>query len=133
MSEMKLDLLNKIRSAPQSKIDVIDKITKFHPGYGTESGYSWYVGGMRDTGDWNIDIMLEADEAALRSFLLILERQDVESKEANNKRIAEYERVKKLPKEEQDEYYRKQEQEVKEEFRKLGEKLEHAMMWGNKK
>lgn len=51
------------------KIKIIDKIAKRHPSYGTDKGWSWYVGGMRDTGEWNIRKMLDVPKSELKAFL----------------------------------------------------------------
>ena len=56
----------------EKKINIIDEIIKFHPAIGVEKQYSWYVGGMRDTGDWNFRYMLDRPIEELEDFLLFL-------------------------------------------------------------
>ena len=53
----------------EDKIKVIDEIVKRHPSVGTDRGWSWYVGGMRDTGDWYYRKMLDVPIEELRAFL----------------------------------------------------------------
>ena len=86
----------------EEKVKIIKEIVKFHPGYGTEIGYSWYRGGLGDTGDWYWDKMIDEPKEKLKSFLEKLQRDD-----ENNKRIEEEE--KKLREElGRDEYYKRQ-------------------------
>lgn len=47
---------------------LIQLIRKEHPAYGVEKGYSWYVGGIKDTGGWSIDHMMEQPLADLYTF-----------------------------------------------------------------
>lgn len=51
------------------KIEIIKEIVKHHPGHGTDRNYSWYVGGMKDTGDWNWDVMIDEPIERLQEFL----------------------------------------------------------------
>lgn len=52
------------------KIVVIDRICELHPVYGLHKNWSWYVGGMRDTGDWNFRQMLNVPMEELEDFLI---------------------------------------------------------------
>lgn len=56
---MKLTEYYKLLKENEEKLEVIDTITDFHPGMGTEMGWSWYVGGMRDTGEWKTEVLLK--------------------------------------------------------------------------
>jgi len=53
------------------KIQLIKEITEFHPGYetGKKYGWSYYVGGMGDHGDWYIRKMLDASIEDLQKCL----------------------------------------------------------------
>ena len=57
------------------KIKIIDEICKRHPSYGVEKGWSEYVGGMRDSGQWFYRKMLNHSKKELKLFLdeIILE------------------------------------------------------------
>lgn len=60
-----------------STINLIHKIIDFHPGSdaGRKRGWSNYVGGMTDSGDWDFRKLLKASEEELEECLkdLILE------------------------------------------------------------
>lgn len=51
------------------KIKIIDLICQRHPSAGVEKGWSYYVGGMRDTGEWYFRKMLDADPQELLDLL----------------------------------------------------------------
>ena len=53
----------------EEKIKIIDQIVSRHPGWGTEKGWSWYIGGMSDTGDWYYRKMLDVSIEELQAFL----------------------------------------------------------------
>lgn len=59
----------------ESKDEIIDKIRKCHPGMVPEKykHYAWYVGGMRDTGDWYYEVMIKDTTEHLRECLEIIE------------------------------------------------------------
>lgn len=114
-----------------SKIELIKKITEYHPANqaGRKRGWSHYVGGMADTGDWYFRKLLDASETDLQNCL--------------NELIEEFK-----PKPEQ--IYTKQELEDKDtivflgpgivsnmfeikKFRELMEKQENTMLWGTQK
>jgi len=52
-----------------NKIKLIDKICTKHPSYGVDKGWSEYVGGMKDTGQWFFRKMFRIPEEELQSFL----------------------------------------------------------------
>lgn len=58
---------------------LIQKIQKFHPGEclsrWKKKGWAWYVGGMRDDGDWNFEKMIRAEVKELAQCLNALELQ----------------------------------------------------------
>ncbi len=56
-------------STIEDKIKIIDEIVKRHPAYGVENGWSYYVGGMNDRGDWYFRKMLDAPIEELQSYL----------------------------------------------------------------
>lgn len=51
------------------KIEIIKQITSRHPFYGKEKGWSWYHGGMEDTGEWYFRKMFEVSDEELKQFL----------------------------------------------------------------
>jgi hypothetical protein len=53
----------------EEKIKIIDEITKRHPANGVEKGWSYYVGGMKDSGDWYFRKMLDVPIEELKAFL----------------------------------------------------------------
>jgi hypothetical protein len=53
----------------ENKIEIISAICRRHPTYGTEKGWSEYVGGMADTGQWYFRKMLDCTEEELQLFL----------------------------------------------------------------
>jgi hypothetical protein len=53
----------------ENKIKIIDAICTRHPAYGVEKGWSEYVGGMHDTGQWFFRKMLDFPESELQAFL----------------------------------------------------------------
>jgi hypothetical protein len=52
----------------EEKLKIIDKITAKHPGYGVDRGWSHYTGGMKDSGDWYVRLMLDASLDDLQAF-----------------------------------------------------------------
>ena len=52
----------------EAKIALIDKICKLHPAYGVDKGWSEYVGGMTDTGEWFFRKMLDVPIEELQQF-----------------------------------------------------------------
>lgn len=60
----------------EEKVLVINKIANFHPASGVDKGWSWYVGGMRDTGDWYKDKMYSVPIEELQLFLNELEEAE---------------------------------------------------------
>ena len=80
------------------KEEIIKEIMTYHPGHGTDHGWSWYVGGMRDTGDWYSDKLREVREHELEVFLCTLKEEQRKVEE----RFKESQRISKLPQEEQE-------------------------------
>ena len=60
----------------EEKIKIIDEIIKRHPSYGVDNGWSYYVGGMKDSGDWYFRKMLDEPIEKLQSFLDTLVADD---------------------------------------------------------
>ena len=48
---------------------LISKITERHPGMWTSTGFSYYVGGMKDTGGWYVDKLEAASKPELLQLL----------------------------------------------------------------
>jgi hypothetical protein len=116
-----------------NKLELIKEFNKYHPGYGVEWGYSTYVGGVADTGYWLHEVLINESEDILKLRLEELEHIQKKSDERNRERLKEYERVKSLPPEEQKEYYINQRKQIDEEFRKMFQKYENYLMWGENK
>lgn len=53
----------------KEKLTIIDQIIKRHPACGVEKGWSYYVGGMTDSGGWSVRKMLDATIEDLQAFL----------------------------------------------------------------
>ncbi len=53
----------------KKKIKIIDEICKRHPSNGVKKGWSYYVGGMKDSGDWYFRKMLDVPTKELQDFL----------------------------------------------------------------
>jgi len=53
----------------EEKLKIIDKIVKLHPSLGVEKGWSYYTGGMKDSGDWYLRKMLDVPIEELQLFL----------------------------------------------------------------
>lgn len=89
----------------EEKYELVKLIENFHPGYGTESGFSYYIGGMMDTGGWFTRKLLEAPIEQLEALLKELVQQDAISREQGERRHKELERVNRLSPEEQQEFF----------------------------
>lgn len=74
----------------EEKVKLIDEIVKRHPSYGIKNGWSWYVGGMRDTGDWYYRKMLDVSIEDLQSFLdVIIEGENKPKIEPTEEELAD--------------------------------------------
>ncbi len=64
----------------ENKIKLIKQIVQFHPSCGAYKGWSHYTGGMKDSGDWFWEKMIDVPNEELQSFLdlLISERDKPE-------------------------------------------------------
>lgn len=51
------------------KIAIIKEIVKLHPSIGTKKGWSEYTGGMKDSGTWFWDKMIDIPTNELQDFL----------------------------------------------------------------
>lgn len=114
----------------EEKRSLIKQFYKYHPGLGTEWGYSKYIGGMTDTGEWLLEVLLLEPIESLKLRLTILVRQQEEIDESNRQRLKEVERVKSLPEDEQKAYYINQRQETADELKKFFDNMERYLMWG---
>lgn len=112
------------------KIDIIKKITSYHPGYGTDKGYSWYVGGMRDDGGWKWDVMVNVPEEELQKFLDYLIGQQKSVEEKYKKNLEELEKISKLPEDEQALFFKKRQEDHANELKIFFQRMETHLMWG---
>jgi hypothetical protein len=72
----------------KNKIKIIDEIVKRHPAYGVDKGWSYYVGGMKDTGDWYYRKMIDVPLIELKSFLYeIVEQENKPKKELTEQEL----------------------------------------------
>jgi hypothetical protein len=78
---MKLQNYYQLLKDNEEKIPVIDRITDKHPGIGTELGWSWYTGGMTDTGNWYVEKLLQIPLYTLTRQLEIWEVKQKEAEE----------------------------------------------------
>jgi hypothetical protein len=53
----------------KKKKKIIDQICKRHPAAGVYKGWSYYIGGMKDTGEWYTRKMLDCPKKELQEFL----------------------------------------------------------------
>ena len=53
----------------KNKLKIIDEIVKLHPSLGVNKGWSYYTGGMKDSGDWYLRKMLDVPIEELKLFL----------------------------------------------------------------
>lgn len=113
----------------EEKIKIIKQIVKHHPGYGTEKGYSWYEGGMRDTGDWKWEKMIDEPIDKLRSFLSDLSGIQKRNNELNRLHMEEYNRVQAMSEIDRTKYYIEKGREMKEEWNRYAKDIESRLMW----
>lgn len=114
---------------PEEKINVIRKIQEFHPGHspGIDRGWSYYVGGMMDSGDWLTFKMFDAPDEEVQKCLEELiairdrpphvyteeeQRQMSRGRITENGFITEYDEI---------------------QHEKLQQEMEQRLMWGPKK
>lgn len=57
-----------IKKQSDQKLMLIDEIRDLHPAFGVEKGWSRYVGGLGDTGEWFLEKLLKASEEELEEF-----------------------------------------------------------------
>lgn len=121
-----MKLLTIIETVSHRQARVIDAIMEFHPGYGTEKGYSWYTGGMKDTGAWYLDKLIEEDVKVLE--FLLKELQESERQSQRDREEQEMLRI-----QIGDEAYREMKWKKEQEgWKKLGQDMEAAILWGIK-
>lgn len=107
------------------KFKIIKEIQKHHPGYGTEKGWSWYRGGMEDTGAWLWDAMVEENDDVLKAFLDKLNKMEEDRKK-------EAERWNSLSDEEQVMETRLEMIRQKQALLQMAKDQENYLMWGAK-
>lgn len=115
------------------KLELVKEFNKYHPGLGTEWGYSIYVGGMTDTGHWLFEKLISEPEEILKVRLDILKRQQEKTDELNKQSLKEYDRVESLPEKERKEYYIEERKKIDQEITDFFRKQEIALMWGSNK
>jgi len=116
---------------------LIDAICKHHPGKGTTAGYSWYIGGMADTGEWlpeKMRYMHRYEDDVYRVFLLKLEQEQEKWNQSYIDRYVEECRLSTLPVEEakaiRDKRYIEQTEKEKQAWNKIAQDIENYLMWG---
>lgn len=119
-------IIDLIRSEDQEKIDVVKQIIKYHPGYGVERGYSWYVGGMKDTGEWKVETLFSARLVELEIFLNELLEIDRKVEEQRK----EQERIANLSKKDQDKILKERWEQEKNMFDQFWNEKTTFLMWG---
>ena len=112
----------------KEKLPLIDRIMKYHPAMGTELGWSWYVGGMRDTGEWKLEVLLKVPYAVLLSTLI---QWDSEAKQIEKDRQEEEVKRKRYEEEGRlDEYDKEIAEENKRLWKEVKDKFEKTLLWG---
>lgn len=135
------DLFEPILTAENIEVmtrdQVINEICKSHPGAGVEKGYSWYIGGMADTGEWlpekmKVIAIRHLDE--LKQFLLQLQQGKKRGNQWNIQNLAEYYKIDSLPEPERTIAFDKRRREFQEKERKamsdIVKNIENKLMWG---
>ncbi len=131
------DTLNKFEIDHMDRDEVIAAICEHHPGSGVDKGYSWYIGGMADTGAWipeKMKIYAINQLYKLKEFLLELE----DSKKAGNiatiERWVESARIDDLPEPERTKAEAQRWKDNQDKERKaieaIFEQQEQYLMWG---
>lgn len=112
----------------KEKLPIIDRIMEYHPGKGTDLGWSWYIGGLKDEGDWRLEILLKVPYAYL---LFTVDKWDSE-REVNEKLSAEEElKMKKYAAEGRlHEYYKEKIEEERKLWEEVKDKFEKQLLWG---
>lgn len=108
----------------ENKIKIIKEIVKFHPSNRTKEGYSYYIGGMADTGAWCWEKMIDEPKEKLQEFLNNLNFEKIK----NEKEQAERDTLKAELGEK--EYYRRCKIVEENALKDFIKKEEMALMWG---
>jgi hypothetical protein len=116
---------------------LIKAICEHHPAQGTKEGYSWYIGGMADTGAWLPDkmhYMYMYDDSPYKQLLLKLEQDKEKGNKWNIENLYEYYRMEGLPEPERTETRNKRfvenQEKEKTAWNKIIEDIEMYAMWG---
>ncbi len=107
-----------------NKVKIIKEIVKFHPGLGADIGYSWYRGGLGDTGDWYWEKMIDEPIERLESFL----EQLVEGKKQGDLQREADKRLREELGEEA--YFKKVQKDNEDAIREHFREEERFLMWG---
>ena len=122
-----MKLLEIIQTVPPDKARVIDQVMELHPAYGIEKGWSWYVGGMRDSGEWQLDKLIQADWKELEEFL---EYHITKDKETDRKHQEWREKWSKMTTEERRQWQIDNWNKEQEALKNIREQMEMRIMWG---
>ena len=113
----------------ENKEEIIKLITtNLHPGYGVDKGWSWYVGGMRDTGAWYLQKLEEIDESELSTFYHTTKQAEEESLRQQRERL---DKISKMTEEEKSEFFQREQEEQERLWKELIDLKNNRLMWGN--
>lgn len=122
---MKEETLTAKTESMENKVNIIKQIVKFHPSEGVKEKYSWYTGGMADTGSWYWEKMIDEPDWKLQQFLDKLNAEKVSNEKEQARRNALKTELG------EEEYYRRirivEENAMKDFFKQE----EMALMWGS--
>lgn len=124
-----MKLLKIIQTVSPDKARIIDQITDFHPGQGVKLDWAWYVGGMKDTGDWYIDKLIEVPQEVLEEKL---NQWKIEKEEADRKQKEFNDWFKCATPEEITLYQEKMWQKEQDCLKKMREDKENSLIWRTK-
>ena len=107
-------------------ISLIKEIVKHHPGYGVERGWSTYTGGIKDSGYWYWNKMVDVREKELEVFLEYLKDEDIKVQEA----FEERQRINALPQLEKEAIWKKEQERERDFWKDHQQRMESFLMWG---
>jgi hypothetical protein len=113
---MQLSAYYKLLQENEEKIPLIDRITEYHPAMGTDLGWSYYIGGMRDTGEWYVEKLLLESKERLQGQIQKWQLEEIQLKE-----MAEKWAKKTLE---------EQQEEISKQMKKLHWEFERKLIWG---
>ena len=125
---MKASELHNLLEQNKEKLPLIDEIMAFHPGMGTQLGWSWYVGGMKDSGEWKMEVLLQVPYNTLLVTLGKWTKEAAEVKAERKEEDAKRQRYKDEGRLE--EYYTEMAEREKQARQNLKNKIENQLIWG---